>query len=150
MNRNVGSIDDFVRRVAKEFGGRAFVAGEDTKRRRREYLARLEFFKGQNVAFERGRQARDKANEALKRKVAKEFTPEMTRWATDRNIARIRKAQRKAKKAVLSKTLSKAVIQAVDRDPLRQATDQDIAMVISDPISGETDYTPIEYSEEWV
>jgi len=146
----VGSIDDFVRRVAKEFGGRAFVAGEDTKRRRREYLARLEFFKGQNVAFERGRQARDKANEALKRKVAKEFTPEMTRWATDRNIARIRKAQHKANKAVLSKTLNKTVIQAVDRDSLKQATDQDIAMIINDSISREIDHPLIEYDEEWI
>lgn len=105
MNSNVGSLDDFVRRVAKEFGGRAFVAGEDTKRRRREYLARLGFFKQQNIMFERGRQARDKANEELKKKVAHEFTPEMTRLATDRNIARIRKAQaqRKAGKAAKNK-----------------------------------------------
>lgn len=79
------------------------MAGEGTKRWRREYLARLKFYRGQNSLFDKGRQARDNVNKELKAKVAREFTPEMTRQATDRNIARIRKAQaeRKARKAAV-------------------------------------------------
>jgi len=148
----IQDADKFAGWVAKEFGGRAFVAGEKTKQRRREYVALLAFIRGQNVMFERGRQARDKANEELKKKGAREFTPKMIKEATDRNIAKIRRAQaeRKANKAVLSKTPDKTAIQAADRGFARQATDQDISRIVTDPLSGETDYTPIEYNGEWI
>jgi len=88
--------------ATEPFRGKLTDPATVTSPARKAYLERLRSFRKQEDMISKGEAARWEALDKLKKKVDAEFTPRMIWEATQKNIARIRKAQarRKIKKQV--------------------------------------------------